>query len=195
MGGTRWPDRGATTVRGMVSTLALLAACTGQSERAGQGVWDFNVDSARPAGGASAGRTAWLRAVGTEGPQGEPQTNEVVLSFDCRPEHTGTTILTRQALRQGTVEARLTLDGEPPRTIPGFAGTTPTGGQVVLTIPLDSIMALLIDHQRATIDYADGAGSSRTTAAFPVTGLETYRERFLAACAGGDEPRGQGGGE
>jgi hypothetical protein len=53
-----------------------------------------------------------------------------------------------------------------------------------LTIPQDSLLAALGGHQRAMIEYADGAGSSRTTAEFPLAGLETYRERFLASCAG-----------
>lgn len=171
-------------MRAMVSILALLGACAGGSERAGGGVWDFKVDTAGARAGADAGRTAWLRAAGKEGAEGEPQTNEVILSLDCRADHTGATILTGQALRQGTVEVELALDAEPPRSIPGFAGTTPTGGQLVLTIPLDSVLALLGGHQRLSIDYADGAGSSRTTAVFTIAGVETYREPFLAACAG-----------
>ncbi len=133
--------------------------------------------------GSEVRRTAWLRTVGREAPEGKPQTNEVILSLDCRADHVGATILTGQALRQGSVEVQLTVDAEQPREIPGFAGTTPTGGQVVLTIPLDSVLALLSGHQRATIEYADGAGSSRTTAVFPLAGLESYREQFLAACA------------
>jgi hypothetical protein len=171
-------------MRATVSALALLAACTGGPGRAGGGVWELNVDTTRSGAGGDVGRTAWLRALGKEGAQGEPRTNEVILSFDCRADETGTRILTQQALRQGTVEIQLTLDAEPPRKIPGFAGTTPSGGQLVLTIPLDSVLALLRNHRRATIDYADGAGSSRTTAAFTLAGLEAYREPFLAACAG-----------
>jgi hypothetical protein len=97
--------------------------------------------------------------------------------------------MTDQVLRQGSVETRLTVDRNPALRLPGFAGTTPTGGQVVLTIPQDSVLALLSSHRRAIIEYADGAGSSRTTAEFPVVGLETYRPRFLAACA----ERGAGG--
>ena len=91
--------------------------------------------------------------------------------------------MTGQALRQGSVETRLQVDADPPRRIPGFAGTTASGGQVVLTIPQDSVLAILSGRQRAVIEYADGAGSSRTTAEFPIAGLEKYREPFLAACA------------
>jgi hypothetical protein len=122
--------------------------------------------------------------VGKEGPEGEPRSRAVILSFDCRQDNAGGRIMTDQALRQGSVETRLMVDRNPPLRLPGFAGTTPTGGQVVLTIPLDSLLALLTGHQRAIIEYADGAGSSRTTAEFPVIGVETYRPRFLAACAG-----------
>ena len=132
--------------------------------------------------------TTWLRAVGQEGPPGEPQTKAVILSFDCLPGHTSSAIMTDQALRQGTVEVQLTLDGNPPRRLTGFAGTTPSGGQLVLTVPQDSVLALVSGHQRATIEYGDGAGSSKTTAVFSVVGLEKFRAPFLAACAkdGGD---------
>jgi hypothetical protein len=164
-----------TMLAGLVAAAAL-GAC-GEGQRADEGAWDFHVDSG--AGGAPA---AWLRAVGTEGPPGEPQTVAAILSLDCRSDHTGATILTEQALRQGSVELELTLDAAEPRRLPAFAGTTPTGGQVALELPLDSVVALLSGHRQATIGYADGAGSSRTTAVFPVAGLETYRERFLAAC-------------
>ena len=172
-------------VRHLIPALALAAACSGEGGRAGDGVWELNIDSTA----AGAGRTAWLRTAGQEGPEGQPSTDEVILSFDCTADHTGATILTRQALRQGSVEAEVTADAEPPHAIPGFAGTTPTGGQVVLTIPLDSVFALLTGHQRATIHYADGAGSSRTTAVFTVSGLERHREAFLASCARDDTPR------
>jgi hypothetical protein len=151
--------------------LAALGACAEGASK-DEGPWEFH----------EAPAAAWLRSVGKEGPPGEPQTTSAMLSLDCRADHTGATILTEQALRQGSVDVELTLDAERPRKLPGFAGTTPTGGQVALAVPLDSLLDLLSGHQQATIEYADGAGSSRTTAVFPVAGLETYRGRFLAAC-------------
>ena len=157
-----------------VAALAAVAACGGASGK-GEGPWEFH------AGGGPSG-ASWLRSVGNEGPPGEPQARSTILSLDCRPDHRGATILTEQALRQGSTEVELALDGGPPRRISGFAGTTETGGQVVLTVALDSVLGLLRGHREATIEYADGAGSSRTTAVFPVAGLESYRERFLAAC-------------
>ncbi len=164
----------AARSRAMVAALAVLGACAEGASKV-EGPWEFHADSAGPA-------AAWLRSVGKEGPPGEPQTTPAMLSLDCRADHIGATILTEQALRQGSVDVELTLDAERPRKLPGFAGTTPTGGQVALTVPLDSLLGLLSGHQQATIEYADGAGSSRTTAVFPVAGLETYRGRFLAAC-------------
>jgi hypothetical protein len=163
-----------------LAALALLAAC---GDRRAEGSWEFKIDSssgARPA--------AWLRSAGKEGPRGEPQKVDAVLSLDCRADHTGATILTRQSLRQGSVEAELTLDTGKPRRIPGFAGTTGTGGQLVLTVSLDSTLALLAGHRQATLDYEDGAGSSKTTAVFPIAGLEARRAEFVAACdrSGGD---------
>jgi hypothetical protein len=91
--------------------------------------------------------------------------------------------MTDQPLRQGSVEIRLKLDEDSPRRLAGFAGTTPSGGQLVLTSPQDSVLALFSGHQRATIEYEDGAGSSKSTAVFPVAGLEKQRAPFLAACA------------
>lgn len=161
--------------RRLVIVAALAAAACGGASGKGDGPWEFHAG-----GGPSA--ASWLRSVGKEGPSGEPQARSTILSLDCRPDHRGATILTEQVLRQGSTEVELALDGGGPRRIPGFAGTTGTGGQVVLTSPLDSVLDLLSGHRQATIEYADGAGSSRTTAVFPIGGLEGYRERFLAAC-------------
>ena len=121
----------APTVTILVA-LATLAAC---GDRGGaEGPWEFKVDSS-----AGARPAASLRSVGQEGPRGEPQKTSVVLSLDCRADHTGATILTPQSLRQGE----------------------------------------------------DGAGSSKTTAVFPVAGLEARRAEFIAACdrSGGDRKR------
>jgi hypothetical protein len=187
--GWRRPAGLAPSLRAALSGLGLVAACTG-SGGSREGAWDFKVDTARSDGAGGVRVTTWLRSAGTEGPHGEPQTRAVILSFDCLPGHTSSTILTDQALRQGTVDLRLTLDAAAPRRLPGFAGTTSTGGQLVVTVPQDSMLALLSGHQRATIEYSDGAGSSKTTAVFPVAGLEQFRDRFLAACAGrGGESR------
>jgi hypothetical protein len=161
----------------------VVTGCGSRESEPGAGAWQFNVDTVRVAGGGSVRQTSWLRVVGQEGPEGERRTKPVILSFDCVRDNVSSTIMTDQALRQGSVETRLTVDRNPPLRLPGFAGTTPSGGQVVLTIPQDSMLAILGGHRRAVIEYADGAGSSRTTAEFPVAGLETYRARFLAACA------------
>jgi len=167
----------------IIAGLALLAACGG---RGTHGPWEFRVDStagARPA--------AWLRSTGKEGPRGKPPTAGVVLSLDCRADHTGATILTQQPLRQGSVEVEVSLDGGPARRLPGFAGTTGSTGQLVLTVPLDSVLALLAGHREASVNYEDGAGSSRTTAVFPIAGLEAQRAELIVACdrLGGDRHR------
>jgi hypothetical protein len=164
----------------LLAALATLAAC---GDRKAEGPWEFKIDSA-----AGARPAAWLRSAGKEGPRGEPQKNPVVLSLDCRADHTGATIITRQSLRQGSVDVELALDAEKAHRIPGFAGTAGTSGQLVLTVSLDSVLALLAGHQQATVSYEDGAGSSKTTATFPTAGLEARRVEFIAACdrSGGD---------
>ncbi len=172
-----------SNLRASLAAVVVVMGCGCRDGEPGAGAWQFNVDTVRSASGGSVRQTSWLRMVGQEGAEGEPRTKPVILSFDCIPDNASSTIMTDQALRQGSVETRLTTDQNPPRRLPGFAGTTPSGGQVVLTISQDSLLAVLSGHQRAVIEYADGAGSSRTTAEFPLAGLETYRGLFLAACA------------
>jgi hypothetical protein len=170
------------------SALALLAACTRGDRTAGEGEWELGADSVRSEGDNSIRAVPRLRVVGKEGPPGAPQTEAVVLSFDCLPGHAISTIMTNQSLRQGSVDAQLTLDSAPPQKLPGFAGTTPSGGQLVFTIAQDSMLALLRGHRRATIEYSDGAGSSKSSAVFSVAGLEKYRAQFQSACARGKAP-------
>lgn len=176
-----WEPAGPT-LRATLSAIALVAACSGRDAGSASGAWELKVDTTRSQADGSVHETSSLRAIGKEGPEGAARTKAVILSFDCIGDNALSTIITDQALRQGSVETRLAVDAAKPRRIPGFAGTTSSGGQVVLTIPQDSMLALLGGHQRAVIDYADGAGSSRTTAEFPVAGLEKYRGAFLAAC-------------
>jgi hypothetical protein len=169
------------TLRWAVLAAAVLPGC-GRGGDPDTGAWEFKVDTVRSADGGTR-QTAWLRVVGREGPEGEPRDRAVILSFDCLPDDAPSTIMTEQALRQGTVDTRLALDGNSARRVAGFAGTTPSGGQVVLQIGQDSLLGLLRGRRLAVFEYADGAGSSRTTAEFPLEGLEAYRERFLRACA------------
>jgi hypothetical protein len=170
------------TLRAALAAVVLVAACGGRDAGSGTG-WQFKVDTTRSDSGGSARETSWLRAMGKEHPEGAAGTKAVIFSFDCVGDNAISTIMTDQALRQGSVKVRLTVDANSPRRIPGFAGTTSSGGQVVLTIPQDSMLALLSGHQRVLMEYADGAGSSKTIAEFPIAGLEQYRGPFLAACA------------
>ena len=171
------------TLPSALIALVLLAACGGRDAASGAGTWQFKVDTTRSETDSSASEISSLRVIGQERPEGAAETKPAVLSFDCFRDNALSTIMTNQALRQGTAEARLTLDAGKPRRIPGFAGTTPSGGQLVLTIRQDSMLALLSRHQHASIEYVDGAGSSKTVAEFALAGLEKYRSQFGAACA------------
>jgi len=168
------------TLRAALSAVVLVAACGGRDAGSGMSSWQFKVDTTRS---ETARETSWLRSMGKEHPEGAEGAKAVIFSFDCVGDNALSTIMTDQSLRQGSVEVRLTVDADSPRRIPGFAGTTSSGGQVVLRIPQDSMLRLLSGHQRAIIEYADGAGSSKTTAEFPIAGLEKYRGPFSAACA------------
>jgi hypothetical protein len=158
----------------------LVAACGGRDTG---GDWTLRVDTLRAGAEPGTRLTASLRTDGKEGSEGAAPTHAVVLSFDCFGDNTTVAIMTDQALRQGSTEVRLSVDSAPPHKIKGFAGTTSTGGKVLLTIAQDSLLALLNGHRRAIVSYADGAGSYKTTAEFPVGGLEQHRASFLAACA------------
>jgi hypothetical protein len=171
------------TLHSLLLVLVLTAGCSGPDANTASGTWQFKVDTARSGADASAHVSAWLRTSGTEHPPDTPGTKPAILSFDCFGDDAITTIITNQALRQGSTETRLTVDAAKPRRIDGFAGTTPSGGQVVLKIAQDSMLALLSGHERAIIEYADGAGSSKTVAEFPVTGLQKLRAPFRAECA------------
>jgi hypothetical protein len=157
----------------------LLAGCGGRDTH---GDWTMRVDTVRAGAETGARTTASLRADGKEGPEGAAPTHAVVLSLDCFGDNATVAIMTDQALRQGSVDVRMSVDSAPPRTIKGFAGTTSTGGKVLLTIAQDSLLAWLNGHRRASVTYADGAGSYKTTAEFPVGGIEQHRASFLAAC-------------
>jgi len=173
-------------LRPMLSALILAAGCGGRDANTATGAWQFKVDTTRSETDGSVRESAWLRTSGTEHPQASPASpgaKPAILSFDCFGNDALTTIITDQALRQGSTETKLTVDAGKPRRIDGFAGTTPSGGQVVLTIPQDSMLALLSGHRRARIEYADGAGSYKTIAEFPIKGLEKNRRPFLATCA------------
>jgi hypothetical protein len=171
------------TLPAALSAAVLVAACSSHDAASAAGNWQFKVDTTRSETDSTVRETSSLRVIGQERPEGAPETKAVVLSFDCFRDNAISTIMTDQALRQGTAEARLTLDAGKPRRIPGFAGTTPSGGQLVLTTSQDSMLALLSRHQHASIEYVDGAGSSKTVAEFPLAGLEKYRAQFRAACA------------
>ena len=162
-------------VRSALGLAALLAACGG---RDAGGDWTMRVDSAR----TGARVTASLRADGKEGPDGEAPSHPVVLSLDCFGDNATVAIMTDQALRQGSTDLRISVDSAPPRQLKGFAGTTSTGGKVLLSISQESALALLRGHRHATVRYADGAGSYKTTAEFPIAGLERHQAAFLAAC-------------
>ena len=174
------------TLRAALSAFVFVVGCGDRDANTATGTWQFKVDTSRSETDGSVRESAWLRTSGTEHPQASPAspgTKPAILSFDCFGDDAITTIITDQALRQGSTETQLTVDAAKPRRIDGFAGTTPSGGQVVLTISQDSMLALLAGHQRAIIEYADGAGSSKTIAEFSVGGLETHRGVFRAECA------------
>jgi hypothetical protein len=66
--------------------------------------------------------------------------------------------------------------------VKGFADTTKTGGKVLLQIAQDTLLARLSGHRHAVLHYADGAGSYKTTAEFPIAALDRQGDAFLAVC-------------
>jgi hypothetical protein len=168
-------------VRSALGLAGLLLAACGRRDTGGD--WTMRVDTVRAGGQPGTQTTASLRTDGKEGPEGAAPTHAVVLSLDCFGDNATVAIMTDQALRQGSTDVRVSVDSAPPRKLKGFAGTTSTGGKVLLTIAQDSLLAWLNGHRRAIVSYADGAGSYKTTAEFPIGGLDQHRAPFLAACA------------
>src|SRR5262249_52539608 len=137
----------------------LLAACGGRDMGSD---WTMRVDTVQAGGQAGTPTTAALRANGQGGAEGAAPAHHGGLSLDCFGDNATVAIMTNQALRQGSTEVRLSVDGAAPRTLKAFAGTTSTGGKVLLTIPQDRLLTWLSGHRRAIVDYADGAGSYKT---------------------------------
>ncbi len=170
----------------------LLAACGG---REAGGDWTMRVDTVRAGGEPGTGTAVSLRTEGKVGSEGAAPTHDVVLSLDCFGDNATVAIMTDQALRQGSTDVRVSVDSAPARTVKGFAGTTSTGGKVLLMIAQDSLLGWLNGHRRVIVRYADGAGSNKTTAEFPIAGVERHRAAFLAACGergGKGQARGRG---
>lgn len=156
-----------------------LAAC---DRRDAGSDWTLQVDTVQTSAASGNRVTASLRASGKEGPEGGAATHPVALSLDCFGDNATVAIMTDQALRQGSTDVRMSVDGGPSRKVKGFAGTTKTGGKVLLQIAQDSLLARLSGHWHAVLHYADGAGSYKTTAEFPIAGLVRQEAAFLAAC-------------
>ena len=169
-------------ISSLLAGAAVLAACH-SGDGTGGSDWTMKVDTTNAGSVPSrSSTTASLRTNGKEGPEGEAPTHDVVLSLDCFGDNATVGIMTDQAVRQGSAEVRVSVDSAPARKVKAFAGTTETGGKVLLTIGQDSLLRWLSGHRRATVHYADGAGSYKTTASFPIAGLERHRAAFLAAC-------------
>ena len=65
--------------------LGVVAGCGERDATLHSGAWQLKVDTIPPRGGDGVHQKAFLRVVGQEGPEGEPRTKPVILSFDCRP--------------------------------------------------------------------------------------------------------------
>ena len=98
-----WKTPGLT-LRATLSAIVLVAACAGRDAGSATGAWEFNVDTTRSETDGSVRETSRLRTIGKERPKGAAGTNAVILSFDCFGDNAISTIITDQALRQGSVE-------------------------------------------------------------------------------------------
>ena len=123
-------------LRAIVAVALLAAACGGRDAARARTPRRFSLDTARSEPDGRVRESARLRTVGKEGPDGAAGTTPVILSFDCLGDNAITTIITDQGTPPGSVEARLTLDANAasPR-FPALPEQTPSGGQVVLTMP------------------------------------------------------------
>ena len=153
------------------------AACGGEPDPAR---WMLQVDTLRSAGSVSLATT--LEVVGEEGPKGGPRDQPVRLRFECR-RGTGAfaAVLTPRALGSGSASLGIRLDSLPPYPLPAVRGTFGEWGMVYIS-EWSALLDRLRHHRSLLVEYSS-AQTRRTVAEFSVAGIDSFRPRFLEACA------------
>jgi hypothetical protein len=157
--------------------LFMAIACDGADDPS---QWMLQVDTLDSDG--SVRLAATLEVLGKEGLQGDPRDQAVRLRFDCRPG-TGAfaAVLTPKSLGPGSASLQISLDSLPPYSVSAVSGAFGEWGMVYIS-EWSALLDSLRHHRSMLLEYS-GVQTPRTVAEFSVVGIDSFRPRFLEACA------------
>jgi hypothetical protein len=123
-----------------------------------------------------------LEVLGKDGLEGQQRDREARLKFDCR-KGTGAfaALLTTRHLASGTAALQIRLDSQPPYSAVAATGTYGEWGMVYIS-EWSALLDRLRGHRSMLLEYS-GVETPRAVAEFFVAGIDSFRPRFLAACA------------
>ena len=168
--------RTALKLAGVLMVLAA-AACGDEPDPA---QWMLQVDTLRSDGVVSFATT--LEVLGKEGLEGDPRDQPVRLRFECRMG-TGAfaAVLTPRALGSGSASLGITLDSLPAYSVSAVSGAFGEWGMVYIS-EWSGLLDSLRRHRSMLVEYSS-VKARRTVAEFSVVGIDSFRPRFLEACA------------
>jgi hypothetical protein len=142
----------------------------------------LQVDTLRSDTDGSVRLVTSLEVLGKEGPEGHPRDRESRLRFDCR-RGTGAfaAVLTTRRLAAGTAALRIRLDSSPAYSTRAATGTYGEWGMVYIS-EWSALLDSLRGHHSMLLEYS-AVRTPGQVAEFPVTGIDSLRPNFLAACA------------
>jgi hypothetical protein len=158
--------------------IVLAAAACGAEPDPAQ--WMLQVDTLRSDGDVRLATT--LEVLGKEGLEGDPRDQAVRLRFECR-RGTGAfaAVLTPRALGSGSAALGIRLDSLPPYSVSAVSGTFGEWGMVYIS-EWSALLDSLRRHRSMLVEYSS-VKTQRTVAEFLVVGIDSFRPRFLEACA------------
>jgi hypothetical protein len=170
--------KGRTALKLAGVLIVLAAAACGEEPDPAQ--WMLQVDTLRSDGVVRLATT--LEVLGKEGLKGDPRDQPVRLRFECR-RGTGAfaAVLTPRALGSGSASLGIRLDSLPPYSVSAVSGTFGEWGMVYIS-EWSALLDNLRGHRSMLVEYSS-AQTRRTVAEFLVVGIDSFRPRFLAACA------------
>lgn len=153
------------------------AAC---SEEPDPAQWMLQVDTLRSDGVVRLATT--LEVSGKEGLKGDPRDQPVRLRFECR-RGTGAfaAVLTPRTLGSGSASLGIRLDSRPPYSVSAVSGTFGEWGMVYIS-EWSALLDSLRRHRSMLVEYSSEQ-TQVTVAEFSVVGIDSFRPRFLEACA------------
>ena len=147
-----------------------------------QSRWMLQVDTVGSDVDGGVRLAATLELPGEDGLAGKPRDKEVRLRFECR-RGTGAfaALLTTRSLASGSASLRFKLDSLPPYSAPAATGKFGEWGMVYIS-QWSELLDRLRGHRSLLVEYSAGRAPG-AVAEFPVTGIDSVRPLFLAACA------------